>query len=319
MASLGTESKGITMARLQPVGREAKEAFSRLIESDELSDFHKKFMFITPYKLHTFTFESPSDTDTGNESNAQQSRREHTPKMLWAGHYLLSTTRPGNSPPTIGWRVGKGTSKLENRGVDFLVVPPKIRSCKVAVYHALLQFHPKSGVLLIRGVSRTLPVQYYVDNKPLLLYAGDVHVFYQAVNRFRLGKLEYNFVYENLDDEQYIDYVRIRNKALHEAGQEIPNPRILVMPRKPHMKYGNIILHEGLSSGAFGLVCAAVDARTGVPLAMKEIWIKHKNMLEDNGLKAERRVATEFRVSVIDLYSSSPVSSVWNLAPLLAL
>jgi len=319
MANSDTKSKGITIARLQPVGREAKEAFSRLIESDELSDFHKKYMVIIPYESHTSSFESPSDTNTGNESYPQQSRREHTPKKLWAGHYLLSTTRPGSSPPNIGWRVGKGTSKLENRGVDFLVVPPEIRSCKVAVYHALIQFHPKSGVLLIKGVSKTLPVQYYVDNEPLLLYAGDVHVFYQAVNRFRLGKLEYNFVYENLDDEQYTDYVRIRNKALHEAGEEIPNPRILAVPRKPHMKYGNIILHEGLSSGAFGLVCAAVDARTGVPLAMKEIWIKHKNMLEDNSLKAERRVATEFRVSVIEIYSSSSVLSVCNLTPLLAL
>lgn len=311
MADTHSAATDIRIARLKPVGREAEETFSRLIESDDLSNFHKQFMFITPYDSATSSSENPFDAD--DESFRQpQPRREDTPKKLWAGHYLLSTDCTGKAPPSIGWRVGKGTSKLEDRGVDFLLIPPGLPSRKVAVYHALIQFHPKSGVLLIKGVSKTLPVEYYVDNKPLLLYAGDVHVLYQAVNRFRLGKLEYHFVYEDLDNDQYTDYVRIRNEALHAAGAEIPSPRLLALPRRPHMKHGDIILHESLNSGAFGLVCAAVDARTGAPLAMKEIWIKNKNMLKDNGLKAERKVATQFTVSMIEVTQPCRVLPIYH-------
>ena len=301
MAEPDSASRGIAIARLEPIGQEAEETFSQLVESKGLSKYHNQFIVAT--RCDPVTSSSESLSETGDESDRlPHPRRKKTPDKLWSGHYLLSSNLPGHIQATIGWRVGRGHFKFQNRGVDLLVVPSGTSSRKVAVVHALIQFHPNSGILMIRGVSETQPVEYYVDNKPLLLYAGDGHVLYQAVNRFRLGKLEYNFVYEKLNDDQYNDYVGIRNEALEEAleeaGEGIPNSRILAIPRRPHVKYFNTILHENISCGAFGLVCAAVDARSGAPIAMKEIWIKHKNMLQDNGLKAERKISTDFRVSL---------------------
>lgn len=177
-------------------------------------------------------------------------------------------------------------SKLKNRGIDLQVSCPGRFSYDVAVVHALIQFHPESGVLLLRGVSENNPVKYYVD-KTIALYAGDKHVLHQEENRFSLGKLDFKLEYERFDDDEYAAYDKVRNEMLERAGGHVPHSRLIDVPRKPHVKIDNLILHDNISSGAFGLVCAAVDARTGMPLAMKEVWIKSHNMVQDTSLNVE--------------------------------
>ena len=186
---------------------------------------------------------------------------------------------------------------MKGRGVDLLVVCPGEYSYDVAVVHALIQFHPESGVLLLRGVSDTQPVKYYLD-KTVLLYAKDKHVLYQEENRFSLGKLDFKLEYEKLDDDQYTKYVQIRNQSLKDAGVGAPHPRIFAVPRKPQVKVDNLILHDNISSGAFGFVCAAVDARTGAPVAMKETWIKNREMIRDRDLLTECEVSAAFKVCI---------------------
>lgn len=78
----------------------------------------------------------------------------------------------------------------------------------------------------------------------------------------------------------------------------MPHPRLTAIPRKPYVKVDDMILHDNLSSGSFGFVCAAVDAHTGAPMAMKEIWIKHQNMVRDKSMLIECEVSDNFGVCI---------------------
>lgn len=294
------------IARLFPVGRDAERTFSQIVDSIHLTEHHKQFVRAVPYEGSLAGSPTASDYES---DQPPRPRRNASPDKLWDGHYLLSTERPGDVKPSIGWRVGRGIAKLKNRGVDLLVVCPNEHLYDVAVVHALIQIHPESGVLMLRGVSDTRPVKYYLD-KTISLYSKDKHVLFQRENRFSLGKLDFNLVYEALDDEQYADRITIRNRGLEQAGKEVPSPRILAIPRKAHVKIDDLILHDNISSGAFGLVCAAVEASTGAPVAMKETWIKHKHMLQDKSLKVERDISTQFRVSPSKTIPSSQAPAV---------
>lgn len=181
------------------------------------------------------------------------------------------------------------------------MVDPDDKSSGVAPIHALIQFHPESGVLMLRGVSDTRPVKYHLDYRDdtILLYNKDKHVLFQKQNRFSLGKLDFCLHYESLDDEQYTNYVRIRNRALEQVGRAVPHPRLTAVPRKPHVKVDDMILHDNISSGSFGFVCAAVDAHTGAPVAMKEMWIRHQSMVFDKSMLTEREVSDRFAVNIL--------------------
>jgi len=306
MTDLADPPRDTIIARLLPVGRDAEGMFSRIVDSVHLTEHHKQFIHAVP--LDQSPAGSPLTSDYESD-RPPLPRRDASPNKLWNGHYLLSTARPGDVKPSIGWRVGRGAARLKDRGVDLLVVCPDEHFHEVATVHALIQVHPESGVLMLRGVSDTRPVKYYLD-KTILLYNKDKHVLFQRENRFSLGKLDFNLIYEDLNDEQYADHITIRNQSLEQDGKEVPSPRVFAIPRKAHVKVDDLILHDNISSGTFGLVCAAVEATTGAPVAMKETWIKHKQMLQDKSLKIEREVSTDFKVSTLKSISSSQAAAV---------
>ena len=161
---------------------------------------------------------------------------------------------------------------------------------------------------MLRGVSDTRPVKYHLDylDYTVSLYNKDKHVLFQKQNRFSLGKLDFCLHYENMDDELYTNYVRIRNRALEQTGRAVPHPRLIAVPRKPHVKVDDMILHENISSGSFGFVCAAVDAHTGAPLAIKEMWIRNQYMVHDKSMLTECEVSDRFAVCIQRERQSNP-------------
>ena len=294
-ADNGESFDSITVARLIPVGRDTEDVFSQVVEYDRLSQYHRQYIHAKPRSLSPDVPTTSNPTDSDYESDRPSDPWRQTSEKLWSGHYLLSTHRPGGAKQAIGWRVGKGTSKLKDRGVDLLVTCPGKYSYDVAMVHALVQFHPESGVLMLRGLSDAQPVEYDLD-KTKVLYAKDTHVLYQKENRFNLGKLRFNLEYETLDDKEYTKYIQLRNQGLIESGRGIPHPRIFAIPQRPHVRIDDLILHDNISSGAFGFVCAAVDAHTGAPMAMKETWIRNKSMVKDKNLTTEVEVSEAFKV-----------------------
>ena len=84
------------------------------------------------------------------ETRQQESDSDEEPGEFWAGHYVLDY----GSAPTVGWKVGMGLAKLgDDRGVDLMLCrPEKASKVRVAALHALIQFHPVSGVLMLVGL-----------------------------------------------------------------------------------------------------------------------------------------------------------------------
>ena len=284
---------GITIAKLVPFGWDAEDMFDRIVNNKELSEYHRSFIHAEPYAPSP---EPSSLTDSEYESDRSPTRfQEASKERLWAGHYILSSDRPGDVKQTVGWRIGKGSSRLKNRGVDLLVTCPGGQSFDIAMVNALIQFHPESGVLMLRGLSDKQPIKYQ-GFETIVLREKDSQVLYQQENWFSLGKLGFNLTYEKLDDTQYTKYIQIRNRSLKAAGKFIPHPKLLAIPKECPVRINDLILHDNISSGAFGLVCAAIHARTGKPMAMKETWIKHPSQMNDNDFIAECTVSTAFKV-----------------------
>ena len=279
-------------AKLIPLNADAENALNGLLEYPRLSSHHRSFIEAERVMRKEQFW---SDSDTTSRSSFRDDSPS-SPVEIWTGHYALNL----KTAPAIGWRVGKGSSKLgATRGVELMICRPESGSkAGITALHALIQFHFESGVLMIVGFSDSHPVEYLLDCRraPLLLRHNEKHVLHQKVNRFSMGKLLFKLVYEDLDDAGLAEYTRVRNKSFERLGRQIPHAHISVIPQKQFHMIGSIIVHQSLSCGTFGWVYAAVDSRTGVPLAVKELAIKDKRIARDPDLTNELEIATSFQV-----------------------
>ena len=282
----------VPFAKLIPLNSDAEEALNELLEYPRLSSHHRSFI---QAERGVREEESWPESDTASGSTFTDDCPS-SPVEFWTGHYTLNF----QTAPAIGWRVGKGSSKSGgDRGVELMVCRPERASkAGIAALHALIQFHPESGSLMLVGLSDTHPVEYLLDCRrvPLLLRHNEKHVLHQKVNRFSMGKLSFKLVYDDLDDAALADYTWVRNKFFESHGRRVPHPYLYAVPRKQYHMIGSIILHQSLSSGTFGWVYAAVDSRTGVPLAVKELAIKDRRVAKDPDLRNELEIATSFQV-----------------------
>ena len=313
--------EGFTIAKLIPVGSYAKASFSQVADYKHLSGYHKRYIDAKLCPDESDLIKRADCEDSEYESHRPSHPRHESSQRVWVGHYLLSSERPGVVQPSVGWRIGRGATKWKNRGVDLLIVCPGEYCYEVGIVHALVHIHPKSGVLLLRGVRDEEPVIYESDNMKLQveLYEGDTHVLHHGVNSFSLGKLQFKLVYEQPDDAQYIKHIQTRNQSHLEADVDAttPHPCISAIPGKHHLRIDNFLLHDSISTGTFGYVHAAVDVRTGNPIAVKEIAIKSRNMVEDESLLHECTVSESFPVCLTPLNLSRTdylIELTWPLA-----
>ena len=296
----------VAIARIYPVGLVAKQALDRLARSEETSEFHWNYICPNrPVVKSEPCSDSEQQTDDGIDtchtwiiSSHEQDTR------LWAGHFVLSLEHLAFEGSGLGWRAGSGSGRLrgQQRGVELLIVPPRSKGHHVAAQHALLRFHLKSGILMLCGIHDSHPVTYFLDDRrePVLLRKNEKHVLLNTVNRFQLGRLEFKLVFENLDDEGYDEFLTARNKIFEIAGLEPPSPYFQAVPKTQYRHIlGDIVLHDVISCGTFGMVYAAIDSRTGEPLAVKELRIKDRYVQKSKELQNEIGIATSFPVCQI--------------------
>ena len=152
---------------------------------------------------------------------------------------------------------------------------------------------------MLCGLHDSHPVRYRSKTGPMSLGANEKHVLTNQENFFKLGRLEFNLVYENKDGEAHDQYIQIRNRTLQATGRTPPHRCLRALPRHGNVNMvGTAILHDTMSAGTFGVINAAVDAHSGEPLAVKEIVLKDKNMANAVEYLNELAVATSFPVSI---------------------
>ena len=277
-------------ARIIPEGSDAERALDQVYNDTKLSDYHNDYIHVE---------RRTKNTDSSSENSGSDQRPSPEPEY-WAGFYALSLQNLPRKPTSIGWRVGRGSSRLEgDRGVDILLICPKAQSQGVAPVHARIQFHPRSGVLMLVGVVDDKPVRYEVGDsaEPVLLRAGEKRVLYQMRNRIVLGNLQYTLVFESQTAQQYSEYVTVRDGMFQDLEHSPPHHKLSALPRLQDMLRGPVVTHGTMSTGAFGWIYSAVDARSGEPLAVKEQRLKNKKQLYE--IVNELSIGKIFSVSLV--------------------
>ena len=291
-------TEDLAIARLVPVGLDAEQAFHDVVAFPDLSSHHRSFIRAEwTKKKDTSPVLSSEDTDAEEDAVRSEQMVE-----LWTGHFSLDTSNLDIlENPQAGWRVGKGTSRFgkADRGIDILLIRPGRKSDDVSKLNALISLHEKSGVLMLVGLSDTQPITYESSSKgsTITLRSGEKHVLYQRENRFSFGKLRFKLEYEDFDNARLAAVTERRDRFFFERGIPRPHPLLSMIPREGHALRGSAVIHTTFGRGGFGHVQAAVDTRTGEPLAIKNMWIDDERRAKDPELTAELDVSRGFKAS----------------------
>ena len=294
------------IAKLVPVGADAEQAFNDVVAFPDLSPHHRSFIRAEWTERDTSPVYSSEDTDAEEDTEEDAVSSEQA-VALWTGHFSLNTSNFQQSQnPRAGWRVGKGTSRFgeTDRGVDILLIRPGRKSDDASRLNALIRLHERSGVLMLVGLSNTQPITYESASKgiTITLRSGDKHVLYQKENRFSFGKMRFKLEYDDFDDAQLAAVTRARDEFFFEHDIPRPHPCLSMIPRPGHVLRGSTIVHTAFGQGGFGHIHAAVDARTGEPLAVKDMWIDDAHRAKHPDLAAEMNVSRGFKVISKHLY-----------------
>ena len=205
---------------------------------------------------------------------------------------LPSPNNAGASQPAASrWRIGSGPSaalaqkRVACCTVDLLLCPPgnspgaRRARGSIKSIHAVIYFHPESGVLVLRNV-RDKPIVYQngdVNANDFPIFGGvkghDSCVLFRERNHLRFG--DYEFVLEfNLDPRQLRKF-RAQRDALLSRNHSLPSRHLAAVPAKDHFRCWNVRIHHKIPQGSQGsrgshsTVYCGVHLHTGKPVAVK--------------------------------------------------
>ena len=262
----------------------------------DLCQWHVKFFHarkIPPIDAYT-----PTDSYSGSDIEDDYSES-------WDTHYGLNLDDLSPQAATLTFRIGSGASETskEDDGVEIVTSCPERSSHRVASVHCAITFG-SGGVCLIKALSSTQPTIIFIDNEPLTLTLGETHVLCYRTNRFRIGKLEYNFVYNKLENDGYLTYIDQRNTLYKSLGGPLPDPRVWEFPSAGETRiHGPAIMQVGDGGGVSESVRVGVHIRTGRPLAIKSFKVGARRNWDDiiGGIQA----LLSFKVRIVFLVIGS--------------
>ena len=287
-------------ARLVPRNHVAQVLFSRTIAYVDKNDmFHLRFMERTPREPSSPSTE-PVEESTEYDTYSETDRDDPLLRTLEnSGFYVLSLDKNrGSELPHLGWRVGRGTSKLPmNRGVDLLLAKPGDNLGKSLVStHLLLRFNLRSGFLVLSAESQKAPVEVKVDNKWEKLFYKEERLMYQSATIIRAGVCEYELEY-TVKDDQREQYFKQRDGVFEafETKTGLSFQTFRKLPKDCSVLKGKYLEFGTRGHGAFGWITQGVDIRTGDPVAIKELRINNPRTLVET--LNEVRMGKRFLVS----------------------
>ncbi|KAL6880020.1 kinase-like domain-containing protein [Trichoderma longibrachiatum] len=191
-------------------------------------------------------------------------------------------------PEDFKWRIGAGPSPAmieqrlcSQRQPDILLCPPGRTPSSVAVrrfikdMHAMVYFHPQSGVLLFKAISGR-PIIYEqgdVDDEDLILDMTTYQrtfVLRRKLNYLRFG--EYRFALEIVATDDARDKLAaLLDKNLHCCYNGSQPSRLLnFLPTEQSEVSWNIWLHRKIPNTT---ITSGVHILTGQPVAVKELQV----------------------------------------------
>ena len=288
----------VDFARLVPYNHDARILFSRsYVYAEKNNTFHLRFMNSTDSELlpasdevveSSTDYETHADTDT--EISAVRSNQS-------LGYFVLSF-HEGRVPEMLhlGWRAGRGTSKLPNRNVDILLASKgDNRGRSLASVHMVFRFNPRSGFLMLMGGTPRVPVELKTNGAWKALEFDEEQLIHQPVTMLRAGTCEYELEYtvEETHREAYFEQ-RDSFLGVVQPGTDKPQRAFQRLPGDHCVIRGNYVEFDTQGSGTFGWITRGIDITTGDPVAIKELRIRSKK--DRLQVEAEASVGNQFLV-----------------------
>lgn len=274
-------------ARLIPRNQVAHTLYSAArIYVDKHQTFHLRFLESVAEPMPIEPVESSTEYDTMTEDEQSQT-----------DCYVLSFAQEREPEfPHLGWRVGLGSRKPPNRGVDFLLsAPGHPLGRSLAAIHLIFAFNKRSGLLMLRGGSSKVPTRYRLGDKWIELSDGEEFLLFESLIRIRAGACEYDLEHI-VDDDQRELYFNARDRFLMGKNINMLSKPLQKMPGDKYTPRGPYLEFETRGSGTFGWITQGLDTRTGDLVAIKEVRIDAKTKAE---VIAEVQIGTRFTVRTI--------------------
>lgn len=272
-------------ARLIPRNQIARKLFSAArVYVDEHHTFHMRFFRSDIEAMPLEPVESSTEYDSLEEV-----------EQLRTDCFVLSFNEEREPEfPKLGWRVGKGTKKIEKtHGVDFPLSPPSNPlSGSLARMHLVLRFNPRSGLLMLRGGSAKAQVECRTGNEWVSLNDGEEFLIFETLVRIKAGTCEYDLEHIVSAEEREL-YFCARDRLLVKGPNEIMPMLLKKMPGDKYISRGQYLELETQGSGTFGWITQGLDTKTGDPVAIKEVRVNKSNKVE---VIAEVKIGTYFTV-----------------------
>ena len=161
----------------------------------------------------------------------------------------------------------------------------------------IFYFNRQSGLLMLKGGSQKVPVEYRLSGKWVKLDYDEEHLVYEPSTTIRAGMCEYEL--EHTVEEKYrMSYFEKRDKFLTAQlpGDDGFKTRPLQrMPGDSYVLRGQYLELETRGSGAFGWITQGLDTKTGDLVAIKELRVEARNKSE---VMAEVSMGTRFIVCI---------------------
>ena len=263
-------------ARLVPRNRVAQRLFSDTwLFVDKTNTFHLRFMNRTGSE-QLVALDEPVESSTEYETSVDTASEE---SQLNSGHFVFSfAERRAPEMPHVGWRVGRGASKLPNRNVDLLLAKPRDNLGKsLASVHMLFRFNSRSGFLMLKAGSSKASVKLKMGTTWIVLEDGMERLMHQPATVLRVGACEYELEY-TVEEVHREHYFQQRDAFLDPISSSRGQFQSIFrqMPGDSYVQRGTYLEFGTLGSGTFGWITQGVDIQTGDPVAIKELRISSR-------------------------------------------
>lgn len=281
-------------ARVLPVNQLAKRLFSRCyLYARDKDPFHLNFMVPLPEGQPVASdepFESSTDYDSHYSDDIDES-------LQWGSFILSFEESRWPEFPHLGWRFGRGSAKLPNRGVDMLLAKPRdIASKSLASNHFRLRISEHSGLLMLSpGATKRPSLETNIGGTWGSLGPEQEILVYQSSTMLKVGQCQLELQY-TIGETNREAFLALRNtfidtklgpsSNIYEYSTYVPGENITIR--------GRYLQLATRGHGTFGWISQGFDTHTGQLIAIKELRIEKK---KDWGvIKAEIEMGRRFHV-----------------------